>query len=262
MLKHSPTQISQSAFCPEQEADIERQLAFTNGYIRQYAYFEERYTGEQILGTYLEGIEELTGEPKKLPNLTNVSVRLHDELLDLHTWKVLDFHRSLSPESATLSRRCTVRSPKGHTLRVESKRTLLREQKECIQIEYRVESIDYDGPISVLSLIGDGRYSDSDWYPLDIHVAEDMKYFWLRSKSTKQEICAAAKHMVYKNGVKRIESPILIEKKNVIGYAVTDSIHPGEWLLVRKCVVVTDSRHHPSDQLIEKTIQQIQAINL
>lgn len=262
MLKYSPTQISQNAFCPEQEADIERQLAFTNGYIRQYAYFEERYTGEQTLGTYLEGIEEVTGEPKKLPNLTNVSVRLHDEPLDLHTWEVQDFYRSLSPESATLARRCTVRSPKGHTLRIESKRTLSKEQKECIQIEYRVESVDYDGPISVLSLIGDGRYSDVDWYPLDVHVAEDMKYLWLRSKKTGIEICTAAKHMVYKNGVKRIESPILIEKKNVIGYAVTDSIHPKEWLLVRKCVAITDSHHHSSDELISETLKQIQAINL
>ena len=56
MLHYSPWKTEQSQFDPEREVQMEEQLAFSNGYISQYAFFEEPYSGEQRIGTFIEGV--------------------------------------------------------------------------------------------------------------------------------------------------------------------------------------------------------------
>ena len=180
MLSFSPWKIEQTSFAPSQEADIDRQLAFSNGYISQYASFEELYTGEQASGTWLKGVAA------PLPPVISLSVHLHDELLDLNRWQVLSFYRCLHRQQPLLERRFSAVSPNGNRLNVRVKRLLSLEDRRLMTIEYQLTSDNYDGPASFLAFLGSSMPFD-DWFPLERsfrdtqckvllqHLCEDVK---------------------------------------------------------------------------------------
>ena len=57
MLQYNNWTIEQNEWLPKQEVDIEQQLTFSNGYLCQTAHFEEPYSQNQHLCTYIKGVE-------------------------------------------------------------------------------------------------------------------------------------------------------------------------------------------------------------
>ena len=89
MLHYNTWTIEQQSWMPQEEAQIEQQLSFSNDYLCQTAHFEEHYSGDKRLCTYIKGVES------PILNVSAISVRLHDERLDLAEWQVLQFYRCL-----------------------------------------------------------------------------------------------------------------------------------------------------------------------
>ena len=132
MLKFNNWTIEQTDWLPNEEKEIEQQLTFSNGYLCQTAHFEEHYSGEQRLCTYIKGIET------SIINLSSISVRLHDERLDLHEWRVEKFYRCLHKNEPLLERQVTAISPKGHILELDVQRRLMEDNKGVMQLSYKV----------------------------------------------------------------------------------------------------------------------------
>ena len=147
MLQYNNWTIEQSEWLPNEELDLEQQLSFSNGYLCQTAHFEEHYSQALPSNTYIKGIET------PILNIPNVSIRLHDERLDLAKWDVKHFYRCLHKNTPMLERRFTATSPKGATLHIHTTRQLLPQQ-EVMQITYKVTSENYNGPISLLAMLG------------------------------------------------------------------------------------------------------------
>ena len=89
MLHYNTWTIEQNEWLPLEETTIEQQLTFSNDYLCQTAHFEEHYSGNQLLSTYIKGVET------PILNVSSISVRLHNERLDLNEWKVKTFYRCL-----------------------------------------------------------------------------------------------------------------------------------------------------------------------
>ena len=119
MLQYNNWTIEQNEWLPNEEDSIEQQLTFSNDYLCQTAHFEEYYSHPQRLCTYIKGIDD------PILNISGISVRLHDERLDLGTWDVKEFYRCLHKNKPLLERRFVATSPKGATLRVQTKRQLM-----------------------------------------------------------------------------------------------------------------------------------------
>jgi len=244
MLQYNNWTIEQSEWNPAEEAALEQQLTFSNDYLCQTAHFEEFYSQEQRLCTYVKGIE------KPILNISGISVRLHDERLDLATWQVHEFYRCLHRSFPILERRFQATSPKGHTLRINAKRQLLP-QKELMLIEYEVSSENYSGPISLLAMLG-GETERNNWYPLMNHLGPKACWLWLQMHDMDVQLCCAMKWKVLLNGQPLDMRPIKIEKPHTIGYSLTTNIKVGDTCLLRKMVAVVDSLHHSKDHLIEE----------
>lgn len=247
LLQYNNWTIEQHTWDSNHEADIEQQLTFSNGYICQTAHFEEFYSGPQRLCTFINGIEH------PVLNLSSISVRLHDERLDLANWQVKNFYRCLHKNQPTLERHFTATSPKGATLQVKSKRQLL-EKKEIIIIEYEVSSVNYAGPISFLAMLG-ACDEKVDWYPLKNYIGQDYCWLWLQMHELNLQLCCAMTWSVRNNNTPIIQRPIKIEKQHTIGYSLITNIKPGDTCLLQKKVVIMDSRTHEKDQLITDSIQ-------
>ena len=243
MLQYNNWTIEQTQWLPEQEADLEQQLTFSNDYICQTAHFEEHYSQQQRLCTYIKGVD------KPILNISGVSVRLHEERLDLATWQVEDFYRCLHKNKPLLERRFVATSPTGATLRIASKRQLIP-QKEVMLLEYEIISENYTGPISILAMLGDVEH-DVDWYPLMNHLGQHNCWLWLQLHERDIQLCCAMKWQVMHNGKVIEKRPIKIEKPHTIGYSLTTNIMAGDTCVLRKYVVVMDSRYHEKDHLID-----------
>jgi maltose phosphorylase len=242
MLQYNNWTIEQTEWLPEEEAAIEQQLTFSNDYLCQTAHFEEYYSHPQRLCTYIKGVEN------PILNISGISIRLHDERLDLGKWEVKDFYRCLHKNRPLLERRFTATSPKGATLRVHAKRLLIPQQ-EVMLLEYEVTSVDYTGPISLLAMLG-GSEDIQDWYPLTNHLGTDKCWLWLQLHDIDMQLCYAMQWQVLYNGSPIEQRPIKIEKPHTIGYSLTKKIKAGDTCLLRKYVSVVDSRNHKKENLI------------
>ena len=247
MLQYNNWTIEQTEWLPEEEAIIEQQLTFSNDYLCQTAHFEEFYSHPQRLCTYIKGIDN------PILNISGISIRLHDERLDLATWNVKEFYRCLHKNQPLLERKFCATSPKGATLRVHAKRQLMP-QREVMLVEYEVTSENYSGPISLLAMLG-GSENVQNWYPLMNHLGANQCWLWLQLHDIDIQLCYAMSWQVLHDNCPIERRPIKIEKPHTIGYSLTTKIKPGESCLLRKYVAVVDSRYHKKENLILDAIK-------
>lgn len=247
MLQYNNWTIEQTEWLPEEEAIIEQQLTFSNDYLCQTAHFEEFYSHPQRLCTYIKGIDN------PILNISGISIRLHDERLDLATWNVKEFYRCLHKNQPLLERKFCATSPKGATLRVHAKRQLMP-QREVMLVEYEVTSENYSGPISLLAMLG-GSENAQNWYPLMNHLGANQCWLWLQLHDIDIQLCYAMSWQVLHNNCPIERRPIKIEKPHTIGYSLTTKIKAGESCLLRKYVAVVDSRYHKKENLIMDAIK-------
>lgn len=257
MLQYTPWKVEQNSFDPQAEAQLDMQLAFSNGYISQYAFFEERYTGDKRLGTFIDGVlRPGTSEPLCLPNLAAVSLHLGENKLDLNQWKVERFYRCLHKGDARIERSFTATSPDGFTVEVHAERCLSLEQTNVFEEVYRFRLVNYAGPISFMTLIGDPQ-NDQDWYPLQTFIDEESAWLWLQAAHVNLQLCAAQTQQLYKNGVLFTDRPVKIEKKRVLGYSFMTDVYPGDEFTLKKRVAIVDSRTCPKTELPQRALLQL-----
>lgn len=257
MLQYTPWKIEQTTFDPNEEAQLDMQLAFSNGYISQYAFFEERYTGPKCLGTFVEGVlHPETREPLCLPNLAAVSLHLGENKLDLNQWKVDDFYRCLHKGEARLERRFTATSPDGFVVEVHAERVLCLQQPHVFEETYRFKLPNFAGPISFMTLLGDPK-NDQEWFPLQTYTDEEAAWLWLQAAHVNLQLCAAQTQQLFKNGVLFTDRPVKIEKKRVLGYSFMTDVYPGDEFLLKKRVAIADSRICPKNELPQKALDYL-----
>lgn len=257
MLQYSPWKIEQTEFNPEKEVSIEEQLAFSNGYISQYAFFEEPYSGEQRVGTFIDGIHRSgSSSPLEIPNPSIISLRLGDERLDLHHWQVEKFYRCLHKGEAQLERRFTATSPKGFTVEVKSCRQLNVKNPHLLEVSYSVKFINYEGLISFMALMGDSR-NPKEWHPLQSAIDDEFASLWLQAEDCDVQVCAAQKHVLYKNGALQADRPVKIDKKRVLGFAFMTDVRPGDTFTMKTIVSIVDSNQFAKADLPQKALENL-----
>jgi len=102
-LQNDPWCIIEEGFHANKQLESESIFSIGNGHIGQRANFEEYYSGETMLGSYIAGIyyPERAGRGNwkngysdtndkiiNAPNWTGISIRLNDDRLDLAAWDV------------------------------------------------------------------------------------------------------------------------------------------------------------------------------
>lgn len=247
MLHYNNWTIEQDKWLPAEEANIEQQLTFSNGYLCQTAHFEEHYSGNHKRCTFIKDVEV------PILNISAISVRLHDERLDLNEWHVEQFSRCVHKNEALLERHVVATSPIGHSLDITATRRLFADKKEWMQLVYSIRSINYDGPITILALLR-GEENADKWYTLMNYVGDDLCWQWSQMQPMNLQVCCAMNYQLSKNGIIVDRRPIKIEKQEVIGFSVTQHIKIGDVLELKKNVVVQDSLRNHKDLLIDNAI--------
>jgi len=241
-----------------------------NGQIVQRANFEEYYSGDSIMGSYIEGINypENAEVPKwkmesdkatiNAPNWVGVIVRLNDETLDLATWEVQNFKRVLNMHEGLLERTFEAISAKGHHIQVSVKRFLSMSEKEVGAISYSIKSINFEGRISFMPIV-DGDLKDQlqvvnepVWNVLQTKTQQDVSHVWVKIRRTDFHICIAQTYVFYKNNEQLNIIPSKIEKEKSAGFNVGTDVKKGDTLCLNKYVAILNSLNHPRNEMTDQ----------
>lgn len=272
-LQTDPWCIIEEGFHVNKQLASESIFSLGNGHIGQRANFEEYYSGETMLGSYVAGIyfperaergnwkngySDTNDRIINAPNWTGISVRLNDDRLDLAEWDVQNFRRVLNMREGFLERTFEAVSSKGLRIQVSVKRFLSMAETEVGAISYSVKSLNYEGRISFLPLIdGDVRnkytnYNEPFWNVLQTKTQQDVSHLWVQTRRMDFHVCAALTYVLYKNNEQLNVNPTKIEKEKVAGFSVGTDVRIGDTVCLNKYVAVINSLNHPREELTER----------
>lgn len=269
-LQNDPWCIIEEGFHQNKQLASESIFSLGNGHIGQRANFEEHYSGETMLGSYIAGIyyperaergnwkngySDTNDKIVNAPNWTVISVRLNDNRLDLADWDIKNFRRVLNMREGFLERTFEATSFKGHRIQVSVKRFLSMAETEVGAISYTVKSLNFEGRISFLPLIdGDVRnqytnYDEPFWNVLQTKTEQDVSHLWAQTRKMDFHVCGALTYSFYKNNEQLNVNPTKIEKEKVAGFSVGTDIRIGDTVCLNKYVAIISSLNHPREEL-------------
>jgi maltose phosphorylase len=191
-----------------------------NGRMGQRANFEEKYTGETLLGNYVAGVyypdktrvgwwkngyPEYFAKVLNAANWIGIDVNVNGETLDLHTAKVSDFQRILNMKEGHLERSFVAELPGGNKLKVSSKRFCSIADDELAAIHYQIIPLNFSGNVTITSSIDgdvknqDSNYDEKFWDQVNSNMANGTAYLTLRTKKTEFDVCTAAHTLIKVN---------------------------------------------------------------
>ena len=114
----------------------ESHTSIGNGYVGMRGNFEEDYSGDTHIGTYLAGVwfpdktrvgwwkngyPQYFGKVINCIRLMGIHVEIDNQPLDLHTAQILNFYRELDMQTGIFLRKFTIATDKG-TISVQAER--------------------------------------------------------------------------------------------------------------------------------------------
>jgi len=166
-----PWCLRQTAWDPARAACDESLFALANGSLGVRGGFEENRsaTDASFLAAVYErnpidyherfaGFARATDTRVPVPDGKRIAIRLGAHDLDLDTADWLDFERVLDLRKGVLQRRLRLRTAHGATVQIDSER-LVSLTRDVLAIRFKVTSIDYRGPLTLLSSIEAGQRS-------------------------------------------------------------------------------------------------------
>ncbi|MCI5955824.1 MAG: glycoside hydrolase family 65 protein [Clostridiales bacterium] len=172
-----------------------------NGYMGMRGNFEEDYSGDTHLGTYIGGVwfpdktrvgwwkngyPQYFGKAINAVRMNGIHVEVDGRPLDLNTADVLDFTRELDMQAGLFSRRFTLRTEQGN-LHVRAERFVSLAQKELLAIQYSVTP-EFDAHVVMKPYLDanvrnlDSNYDETFWDMLLEEESEDALALLTKTK--------------------------------------------------------------------------------
>lgn len=212
-LTTDPWKIIEDGFHFDQDQVSESIFSLANEYLGIRGYFEEGYSGNSLLGTYVNGIYEYDRKPKPqyrgITSSTNFMLNCDDwlytriwidgEQLDLAKSKVSNFKRILDMASGELKRTFTWVLQSGIKVDVSFSRILSNsdERKAFQHIEilpYQECSLNFTSGINFNTT--HGNYTQSFWNEKESSSQEGQLGIICETATTAQSLAAAFKYNI------------------------------------------------------------------
>ena len=187
-----PWKVVERGFDPETVRLSESLTSTGNGYMGMRGNFEEDFSGNTHIGTYIGGVwfpdktrvgwwkngyPQYFGKSINAVRLMGLHVELDGEPLDLARCAFRDFYRELDMQTGVSLRTFTLVTPKGH-VQVRVERFVSLAQKELMAVSYSVTP-DYACQVSIRPYLDarvhnlDSNYNETFWEMLEEEETED-----------------------------------------------------------------------------------------
>jgi len=220
-LKVDPWKIIEEGFHPENGRVSESIFSLGNEYMGVRGYFDEGYSGDQLIGSYFNGVWEEkpiihVGKYKGLSyrwafmvnsvNWLLTKISLDDEKLDLNTSEISDFTRILDLKTGVFTRSFTWNAKSGKKLKIAFERfiSMVDYTVGCQKITF--EPLNFTGSVDIESGVDFST----------VHEQQDNKSYWGLEKSGQTGNFTAALGKTEKSGHK-VMSAFRIVSAQAIG---------------------------------------------
>ncbi len=162
-FKVSPWEVIEDGFNPEYGRVSESIFSLGNEYIGVRGYFEEGYSGDKLLGSYLNGVfEENITEKSAYKGISNrgtfmvnsvdwlyTRIKLDDEELDIARCNISNFKRKLDMKTGVLTREFLWCTKTGKQIKIELTRflSMITPKLGCQRISF--EPVNFSGKIKI-----------------------------------------------------------------------------------------------------------------
>lgn len=184
-----PWRLTQHGFDATRAARDETLFALANGTLGVRGALEEGDSTSD--GTFLSSVFEQNPihYHERFPGFTrstdtrvpvaegkHIRLRLGDRPLRLAEADWLDFERTLDLAAGALDRRLRLKTAEGHTLEITARRVVPLAERALLAIRFEVASIDYAGPLTLVSSIETGRQAieQGDDPRIGVHGGKDL----------------------------------------------------------------------------------------
>lgn len=191
-----PWRLQQTSFEPSQRARDESLFALANGSLGVRGGFEEDDSPSD--GSFLAAVfeknpihyhERLSGFARSTDTRVpvaegkGIALWLGDQRVRLDQAEWLQFERSLDLRRGALDRRLRIRTAEGHRLEIRAERVVPLTQSALLAIRFSVTSLDYDGPLTLVSSIEGGRQAieQGDDPRIGVSGGQGMEIFGLHA---------------------------------------------------------------------------------
>jgi maltose phosphorylase len=164
-LQVNPWKIIEAGFHPDRSEVSESLFSLANEHQGVRGFFDEGYSGDSLIGSYLNGIYEerftegtaYKGISNRLAFMVNTvnwlytRIELDGEVLDLSNSNFSEFQRELDFQSGELNREFVWQTQSGKKLHLTFSRLLSMQTKELACQKIRLTAVNFSGQIKVTS---------------------------------------------------------------------------------------------------------------
>jgi maltose phosphorylase len=272
-LKHHPWQIIEEGFDPHYHTISESVFSIGNGQMGQRANFEETYTGETLRGSYVAGVyypdktrvgwwkngyPEYFAKVLNAPNWIGLDLRVGEQVLDLATCKVEDFHRVLDMQAGTLSRSFVATLADGKKLRVSAQRFCSMARGEVGAIRYAITPLNFSDQVTVSLFVDadvvnkDSNYDEKFWEEVYKEASAGSAIVTAQTKKTLFHVTTGMRYVITSEGQPvKMNRTDLVEREKFAGNVVVFHVEQEKEVVIYKYAAVLSSENHAKDALVK-----------
>ncbi len=240
-----------------------------NGYMGMRGNFEEDFSGDTHIGTYIGGVwfpdktrvgwwkngyPKYFGKSVNAVRLMGVHVRIDGETLDLNLCPFSDYTRELDMRTGIVTRAFTVRTPAG-SARVRVERFVSLAQKELLALAYEITP-DHDAEIELRPYLDarvrnlDSNYEETFWDMLEEEETEDSLGLLTKTKENHfgaPRFAVSAAMGCWADG---LEPAGRLREEGYVEETYAGTVAAGETALLEKFSLCFTSRDYAENLLI------------
>lgn len=244
-----------------------------NGYMGMRGNFEEQYSGDHHLGTYLAGVwypdktrvgwwkngyPEYFGKVINAVNFLAMDISINGQLLDLATIPPEDFYLELDMQTGILRRSFTVTIDDA-TIAFEFERFLSIVHQQLAAIRVKATVVSGEAQLVITSKLDnlvqneDSNYDERFWQEVTHEISPTISTLTARTVENPFGV----EQFVVTSGMKHSqESDQLAEHELMVEQTFSQHLNESESWTLDKFVVIVTSRDVPEEQQ-EKAVQEL-----
>ena len=271
-IKHHEWQIIEEGFDPHLNRISESLFSLGNGRMGQRANFEEEYSGETHLGSYVAGVyypdktrvgwwkngyPEYFAKVLNAPSWIGIHLKIGKTSLDLAHCKVQDFRRVLDMKQGTLHRSFTTALRDGKKVKIDAKRFCSMADGEIGAIRYSVTPLNFSSSATITLCIDanvvnkDSNYDEKFWDEVSKESKVGLALVTAQTKKTFFQVTTGMTYALTSDG-KKVKGTVRANKREKYADNVVQvKLKKGEELVIFKYGVVLSSENHPKAKMTQ-----------
>jgi maltose phosphorylase len=274
--------IVEEGFHPELNRESESIFSIGNGYMGQRANFEEQYSGDSLVGSYIAGVyypdktrvgwwkngyPEYFAKVLNAPKWIGIDITVNKKPVDLSTARITSFTRTLNMKEGYLDRKFRITVSKNRSLEFNARRFLSMSEPDTGVIRYSLRSIDFEGIIDFnIYLDADVRNEDTNygkkfWKEVSREINEETGIIVARTMKTDFHVATGMCYEFFRNRKKVNVTPSVTGRDKYVAIAFSAEIRPGDGLTLVKYVSILSSLNIHKEDLIRNIKKRLEEVS-